>query len=139
MPTQRVATRHYSLVSKGPCCYFTGQDPILSVGGASVITNVMVPYSYNIDVYCHIPQIHFKMLLETSLAWIIYMCIYIGMNTNIRVCIYIYATPQSIHGFGLLGRGRLKVFSNYIIQNAVSMKFTVLSVSVYFFQTQGSD
>ena len=67
------------------------------------------------------------------------MYIYICVDEHMHIYIYIYATPphRSMDFWLLLGRGRLRVFSNYLIQNAVSMKFPELAVSVNFFQTQG--
>ena len=50
-----------------------------------------------------------------------------GKNKNIyiyieRIYIYICYPPHRSMGFRLLGRGRLKGFSNSLISNAVSMK-----------------
>ena len=61
--------------------------------------------------------------IHTYMHICVYMYICKHTYIHIYIYIYIYATPplRSMDSW-LLGRGRLRVFSNYLIQNAVSMK-----------------
>ena len=55
----------------------------------------------------------------------VYQCTYIHIFVYKTIYIYIYICyppPHRSIDFRLLGRGRLRVVSNYLIQNAVSMK-----------------
>ena len=59
-----------------------------------------------------------------------HVCMHACMNERMRACRYVYICiyrnicypPHRSMDFRLLGKGGLRVFSNYLIQNAVSMK-----------------
>ena len=63
---------------------------------------------------------HICIYIYTHVSKYIYRCIY--MYIYIYVYIYMLPPPHRSMDFRLLGRGGLRVFSNNLIQNAVSMK-----------------
>ena len=71
----------------------------------------------SISIYIYIPRTSICIYLHVYLHICTSLCMYMYMS------LYIYMLPpHRSMDFRLLGRARLKGFSNYLISNAVSMK-----------------